>query len=794
MKRGVGSAVLAMLATLTVVSAAAAAPPPPDKPPSSHSGVPQLSQRAAVVRVAPAEAGKPPEGIDSNVDAVRKAYAVRGKPAALLAAQKRSMRVRGGRLCVVVEAQVGGLGAARASLAALDAQIDSSYDSLIRAYVPVGRIGKLADAPGVMLVRRPMTPHRDVQSQGVGEIGASDWHAEGWTGAGTKVGIVDVGFSGYTAGLGSELPPAAQVLTWGGSGYPEDGGGSHGTAVAEIVHDVAPGATLYLARVEDEVDIGNAVQWLLGQGVDVVNMSLGWPAWGLGDGTGQVNEIVTSAVSAGVFWANSAGNDRLGHWKGDFADANGNDFMDWGVVDSSPWEVNTFWATQGAPILGVLRWQDSWGFADQDYDLGLHRWTGDAWVPVAFGQSVQDGEQEDRPFEEVLTEAAETGIYGWTIYRYDATETAVSFDLNMKDGLLDDPGNPNPYWYDHSRSLSPPADNASDGFMAAAAVGRAPDYIQEPYSAEGPTRDLRVAPEIAAPANVSTSPYDPFGGTSASSPHLAGAAALVLGLSPSWTAAELETYLRSRAVDLGAPGSDFLYGFGRLHLPLPTTPWVVTLDLSDTEVPPGETVTYSGTVKTAGGANGTGTVTVQKRLAGTTSWSNWRTKTLSSGKYAVNVAMTTADREWQFRARMLADASNTTGFSPTKTLTVLPLSPWVVTLDLSDTEVAPGETVTYSGSVKTDGGADGSGTVTVQKRRAGTTSWSNWRTKTLNGDGSYAVNVAMTTADREWEFRTRMPGNASNATGFSPTKSAHRAAPAALGRHPRPLRRRDLSR
>ena len=119
---------------------------------------------------------------------------------------------------------------------------------------------------------------------------------------------------------------------------------------------------------------------------------------------------------------------------------------------------------------------------------------------------------------------------------------------------------------------------------------------------------------------------------------------------------------------------------------------------------------------------------------------------------------------------------------------------WVVTLNLSDTEVAPGETVTYSGSVKTDGGADGSGTVTVQKRRAGTTSWSNWRTKTLNASGEYSVNVAMTTADREWEFRTRMPGDASNATGFSPTKSAHRAAPAALGRDPRPLRRRDLSR
>ncbi len=210
------------------------------------------------------------------------------------------------------------------------------------------------------------------------------------------------------------------------------------------------------------------------------------------------------------------------------------------------------------------------------------------------------------------------------------------------------------------------------------------------------------------------------------------------------------------------------WGLSRALAVVTPEPWVVTLNLSDTEVAPGETVTYSGSVKTDGGADGSGTVTVQKRRAGTTSWSNWRTKTLdASGNYSISVAMTTADREWEFRTRMLADANNLKGFSPVQSLTVLPPSPWVVTLTLSDDEISAGETVTYSGKVTTAGGANGSGTVTLQKRRVGSTSWSNWRTKTLSS-GKYAISVAMTTADREWEFRTRMLADASNLTGFSP--------------------------
>jgi cell wall-associated NlpC family hydrolase len=143
--------------------------------------------------------------------------------------------------------------------------------------------------------------------------------------------------------------------------------------------------------------------------------------------------------------------------------------------------------------------------------------------------------------------------------------------------------------------------------------------------------------------------------------------------------------------------------------------------------------------------------------------------------------MTSADRVWQFRARMPADGgANLAGVSPARTLAVtVPAAPYAVTLDLSATQVAAGATVTYSGSVRTAAGAPAAGTVTVQKRLAEGGAWGAWRKVALGSGGSYAVTVAMTSADRVWQFRARMPADGgANLAGVSPVRSLTVAAAA----------------
>jgi hypothetical protein len=96
----------------------------------------------------------------------------------------------------------------------------------------------------------------------------------------------------------------------------------------------------------------------------------------------------------------------------------------------------------------------------------------------------------------------------------------------------------------------------------------------EPYSSQGPTIDSRVKPDLVGPDSVSSFTFGPFSacgssgfaGTSASTPHVAAAAALVKEANPAFGPAELQAYLEDHAVDLGAPGRDSVFGRGQLML------------------------------------------------------------------------------------------------------------------------------------------------------------------------------------------------------------------------------------
>jgi subtilisin family serine protease len=122
----------------------------------------------------------------------------------------------------------------------------------------------------------------------------------------------------------------------------------------------------------------------------------------------------------------------------------------------------------------------------------------------------------------------------------------------------------------------------------------------EPFSSQGPTSDNRTKPDIVAPDWVTTATYGSsqnctnqgaFWGTSAAAPHVAGAAALVKQLNPSWTPSQIKSYLQAKAVDRGAAGPDNVFGSGRIYLPA-NAPTVT--QLTPAVGGPGTTVTIDG--------------------------------------------------------------------------------------------------------------------------------------------------------------------------------------------------------
>ena len=88
--------------------------------------------------------------------------------------------------------------------------------------------------------------------------------------------------------------------------------------------------------------------------------------------------------------------------------------------------------------------------------------------------------------------------------------------------------------------------------------------------------DGRIKPDLAAPTGVSTVSYGRLNirqgggyfGTSASAPHVAGAAALVKSANPSFSRTQLRNALIAATVDIGTGGMDNDSGHGKLVLPV----------------------------------------------------------------------------------------------------------------------------------------------------------------------------------------------------------------------------------
>ena len=169
------------------------------------------------------------------------------------------------------------------SLAALGGRVLAQSKSLMRVSVPASSLLAVSELPGVRFVRRPYRPHAQqiVLSEGGALIKAYDNYFEGVRGQGVKVAVIDGGFKGADE-LSGNMPASWWYFDYTGEGI-YAGESVHGTACAEIVHDVAPEAEIYLYKVGDLVDLENAKDRSIRDGIDVINHSIGWFGTGIGE-------------------------------------------------------------------------------------------------------------------------------------------------------------------------------------------------------------------------------------------------------------------------------------------------------------------------------------------------------------------------------------------------------------------------------------------------------------------------------------------------------------------------------
>ena len=281
--------------------------------------------------------------------------------------------------------------------------------------MPVGLLGPLSELDGVIRVEPVVEPsvNQTVGSgkggEGAALHGAPAWHDMGYDGSGVKVGVIDAGFGKFVESRQKgEVPEVAGAKCyytlpvigweWDSDDLDDCGEDTHGTKVAETIVDVAPGADLYVANTFTVGDLRDAVEWMIDQGVTVINFSMSWPWDGPGDGTSPSEDsplhAVDMAVEAGITWVNSAGNHNESSWLGEYSDSDGD-----GLIESDEQSDEQMNFRSKPKNVIQLRWDDDWGGADTDLDIFVYDSQDEL---VARSQDDQTGEDGHIPYEMIL--------------------------------------------------------------------------------------------------------------------------------------------------------------------------------------------------------------------------------------------------------------------------------------------------------------------------------------------------------------------------------------------------------
>jgi len=571
-----------------------------------------------------------------------------------------------------------------AALGALGAQVEHVSYRYRRVLVLAEPelLPALAALPGIATVQPNYGAQRNsgvVPGQGDASIHADMARARfAVDGSGVRVGVLSDSFAlrnrgtitgsgcdrqvaGSAAQVNGDLPPQVVTLDDGPMGSADEG-----AAMAEIVHDVAPGAALLFASAySDEATFAENIDALAACGVDVLTDDVIYFAEPMFQ-DGIIAQAAQAAVDSGIAFFSAAGNQGRAGIEAVYRDSNpaveddapqptGDDFHDFGGG-------NRFAAVtvpRGCGVRVVLQWDEPFSGAlgagaSTDLDLYVFRTDSPSADIVADGTdsqgcSVRDGATGGDPLEIALY--SNTTITPQTVYlavdhfcgRADVRFRVVTFPTCV---LSTDYVFP-PDVFDAGQIYG---HMAVPGVAAMAAVffgeidtagalrGPTAGIDVEPFSPRGgavpialdatgmrlpggPVR--RNKPDLTGPDGVNTnffgvdSPYDVdhfpnFLGTSAAAPHAAGVAALLLQAHPGLPPVALMDVLRTTAVDIEAPGYDPIAGYGlidalsALELPLAAT---ATPTASPTPTP-------TATVATSrpGDCDGDGMVTIDELI------------------------------------------------------------------------------------------------------------------------------------------------------------------------------------
>ena len=455
----------------------------------------------------------------------------------------------------------------------------------VRALLPAGQIETVAALGEVKTIRRADEGGANigsVTSEGDAVHRAPAARSQfGADGTGVKVGVLSDNVSStYLSNLqgSGDLGTVTILPGQAGSGY------SEGSAMLEIIHDLAPGASLYFATAGGGVaSMAQNILDLRTAGCDIIVDDFTFFAESPFQ-DGSISRAVNTVTADGALYFSSAGNGgnltdgTSSTWEGDFADGgaaappvNGKGGRIHAFGGGA--NYNTITAVGNWTYVNLF-WSDPLGASTNDYDLYLLD-SGGANVLYS-STTTQSGTQD--PYEYVTTQNVSNRI---VIVK--ASGAARFLHVDNGRGRLAVP-----------TTGSTRGHNAAGSGFCVAAVSALTAYPKpfaggtanpvESFSSDGPRHMffnpngseitpgnllsgggvVLGKPDLAAADGVKTATpgFSSFFGTSAAAPHAAAIAALVKSFKPSLTPGQVAAALTNSTLDIMAAGPDRDSGAG----------------------------------------------------------------------------------------------------------------------------------------------------------------------------------------------------------------------------------------